>query len=283
MTLAELVEEYLEVHQAAPATIEKLRWLLAKATATFGEVQLIDLRAEEICAWRRMLPEGHRFEATQALRQVLNAAVAWQLIDLNPAKRGVPNPSRRFPEKRPFGSWDENRTLAKQLGPVAGPMVLFGAATGLRPAELCRTRAARRRSSRRRGLCPAPVRARAGQTTEDAAESPLRADPVGRARGDRAVTGVRESTAVPSAARRPHRYAQLPRPRVAARTARGRDRPCASADQREPWRPWVEVPISGSVVRARQAASCSLGSHYEPSARRSCPFGVAVERENRIR
>jgi integrase len=135
-TLAELVEEYLEVHQAAPATIEKLRWLLAKATATFGEVQLIDLRAEEICAWRRMLPEAHRFEATQALRQVLNAAVAWQLIDLNPAKRGVPNPSRRFPEKRPFGSWDEIRALAKQLGPVTGPMVLFGAATGLRPAEL---------------------------------------------------------------------------------------------------------------------------------------------------
>jgi hypothetical protein len=33
MTLSELVTEYLEVHQAAPATIEKLRWLLAKATA----------------------------------------------------------------------------------------------------------------------------------------------------------------------------------------------------------------------------------------------------------
>ena len=33
MTLAELVEEYLQVPQAAPTTIEKLRWLLAKATA----------------------------------------------------------------------------------------------------------------------------------------------------------------------------------------------------------------------------------------------------------
>jgi hypothetical protein len=92
MTLAELVEEYLAVHQAAPGTIEKLRWLLAKATAAFGEVRLIDLRSEEICAWRGMLAEGHRFEATQGLRQVLNAAVAWQLIDDNPARRGVPNP-----------------------------------------------------------------------------------------------------------------------------------------------------------------------------------------------
>jgi integrase len=104
----------LEVHEAAPSTIEKLRWLLAKATAAFGEAQLIDLRAEEICAWRGALPEGHRFEA----------------------RRGVPNPLRRFPEKRPFESWDEIRAVAEHLGPVTGPMALFGAATGLRPAEL---------------------------------------------------------------------------------------------------------------------------------------------------
>jgi integrase len=136
MTLGDLVEEYLAVHQAAPGTIEKLRWLLAKATAAFGDVRLLDLHAEEICAWRGTLAEGHRFEATQALRQVLNAAVAWQLIDVNPAKRGVPNPLRRFPEKRPFESWDEIRAVAEHLGPVTGPMVLFGAATGLRPAEL---------------------------------------------------------------------------------------------------------------------------------------------------
>ena len=136
MTLAELVEAYLRVHQAAPATIEKLRWLLAKATAAFGEVRLVDLRADEICAWRGTLPEGHRFEATQALRQVLNAAVAWQLLDVNPARRGVANPLRRFPEKRPFESWDDIRAIAAQLGPVTGPMVVFGAGTGLRPAEL---------------------------------------------------------------------------------------------------------------------------------------------------
>jgi hypothetical protein len=37
MTLDELVDEYLEMHQAEPVTIAKLRWLLAKATATLGE------------------------------------------------------------------------------------------------------------------------------------------------------------------------------------------------------------------------------------------------------
>ena len=136
MTVAELVEKYLNVHQAAPSTIEKLRWLLSKVTAAFGDRLIADLRSEEICAWRGTLPEGHRFEATQALRQVLNAAVAWELIDVNPARRGVPNPLRRFPEKRPFESWEQVNALAARLDAVTGPMVVFGAATGLRPAEL---------------------------------------------------------------------------------------------------------------------------------------------------
>jgi hypothetical protein len=40
MTLGELVEEYLEMHQAEPVTIAKLRWLLGKATALLGEGQI---------------------------------------------------------------------------------------------------------------------------------------------------------------------------------------------------------------------------------------------------
>lgn len=136
VTLAELAEDYLKIHQAAPSTIEKLRWLLSKATIAFGDRPIGSLRSEEICGWRGTLPEGHRFEATQALRQVLSAAVAWELLDVNPARRGVPNPLRRFPEKRPFESWQQIRALAAHLDPVTGPMVVFGAATGLRPAEL---------------------------------------------------------------------------------------------------------------------------------------------------
>jgi len=50
MTVTELVEAYLKIHQAAPSTIEKLRWLLSKATAAFGEQLIADLRSEEICA-----------------------------------------------------------------------------------------------------------------------------------------------------------------------------------------------------------------------------------------
>ena len=35
------------------------------------------------------IPPGHRFEATQALRQTLSRADSWGMLDTNPAKRGV--------------------------------------------------------------------------------------------------------------------------------------------------------------------------------------------------
>ena len=112
VTLAELVEEYLEVHQAAPATIEKLRWLLGKATAAIGEMRLVELRADEICAWRGALPAGHRFEATQALRQVLNAAIAWQVPDVNPARR------HRHAHACETAAWTPNGRRARQRKPA---------------------------------------------------------------------------------------------------------------------------------------------------------------------
>src|SRR5215217_1749241 len=37
ITLGELADEYLAQHEAAPRTIAKLRWLLAKAMGAFGE------------------------------------------------------------------------------------------------------------------------------------------------------------------------------------------------------------------------------------------------------
>jgi integrase len=135
ITLSELAEEYLAQHEAEPRTIAKLCWLLAKATRALGDRRVVELRSDEIGAWRTTLPEGHRFEATQALRQVLNRAVAWKIIDSNPAKAGVDNPRRQHKEKRPFESWTEIDALAEHLGPIYGPMVVFAAATGLRPGE----------------------------------------------------------------------------------------------------------------------------------------------------
>lgn len=70
LTLGELVEQYLAQHDAAPVTLEKLRWLLAKPVRVFGDRRLRDLRSPEIAAWRMTIPPGYRFEATRALRQV---------------------------------------------------------------------------------------------------------------------------------------------------------------------------------------------------------------------
>lgn len=101
-----------------------------------GEKRLADLSPKDVYGWRLTIPEGHRFEATQALRQVLNRAVDWGLIDSNPAKRGIRNAPRRAREKRPFESWQQLEAVAARLGRVYGPMVVFAAATGLRPSEL---------------------------------------------------------------------------------------------------------------------------------------------------
>src|SRR6266702_756476 len=135
LTLGELVDEYLAQHDGEPETIDKLRWLLTKPVKVFGTRRLPELRSQEIAAWRMTIPPGHRFEATQALRQVLARAVVWGMIDVNPAKQGVDNPQRRYTEKRPFESWAELAAVAAKLGPRHGPMVLFAAATGLRPGE----------------------------------------------------------------------------------------------------------------------------------------------------
>jgi hypothetical protein len=118
LTLAELVEVYLVQHDVESVTIEKLRWLLGKAVAVFGERPVGELRSEEIAAWRIALSPGYRFDATQALRQVLGRAVVSGMIDVNPAKLGVDNPSPRRREQRPFESWAELDALAAQLSPV---------------------------------------------------------------------------------------------------------------------------------------------------------------------
>src|SRR6266542_1525955 len=224
LTLATLVKEYLAQHDAQPETVEKLRWLLAKAGAEFGDRRLGDLRSQEIAAWRMTIAAGHRFEATQALRQVLARAVAWGMIDVNPAKQGVDNPQRRRTEKRPFESWAQLAAVASKLNECSGALVLFAAATGLRPGEWI--------ALERRDIDPVArvvyVRRayRNGPTEvhQDRRQRPRRAVAGGRARGARAAArpcGYGAALPVPS--RRLLRPAQLPHARVEARPTRRRD------------------------------------------------------------
>jgi integrase len=135
LTLGEFVDEYLTQHDVQAVTEQKLRWLLGKALAAFGDQRLIDLSSQEIAAWRITIPTGYRFDATQALRQVLERAVVWGLLDVNPAKHGVDNPQPRRKEQRPFETWVEINAVAAKLGRQYGPMMIFAASTGMRPGE----------------------------------------------------------------------------------------------------------------------------------------------------
>ena len=55
---------------------------------------------------------------------------------LQPGKARCPKPGPAIQEKRPFESWQQIEAVAERLGPVYGPMMVFAAATGLRPSEL---------------------------------------------------------------------------------------------------------------------------------------------------
>jgi integrase len=135
LTLAELVEVYLVQHDVEPVTIEKLRWLIGKAVAAFGERPVGELRSEEIAAWRIGLSPGYRLDAIQALRQVLARAVVWGMIDVNPGEARCRQPLAAAPGTAPLESWAELDAVAGHLSPRYRPMVIFAAATRVRSAE----------------------------------------------------------------------------------------------------------------------------------------------------
>jgi integrase len=215
LTLAELVEAYLEQHDVDPVTIDKLRWLLGKAVAVFGERRVGDLRAEEIAAWRIALSPGYRFDATQALRQVLARALLWGMIDVNPAKLGVDNPSPRRREQRPFESWAELHAVAANLASRYRQMVIFAAATGLRPAEWlalewrdldleARVVYVHRSFTKGRLKCPKTETSRRAVPLQTIALEAIEQQPARR----------QSAPCVPRRAGRLPRPAQLPQPRV---------------------------------------------------------------------
>lgn len=137
MTLAELVDAYLDAHAVGrePRTIRTLRERLKYATDRFGDVKLTELERNPrlIATWTRTLPAGSRYGIVQALRQTLETAIRWRMISENPAKLAGRNPEPHREHVDPFEHSAVDR-LAVELGPY-GPLVVFAAETGLRPSE----------------------------------------------------------------------------------------------------------------------------------------------------
>jgi integrase len=138
-TLGEHVDRYLDAHTVGrdPKTIDVLRFRLAYASRVFGDLQLHELerRVPELAAWTTTLPAGSRYGIVQALRQCLEAAVRWNLIKTNPAKRAGTNPQPERDEVQPFEP-DEVEKIAAELGATYGAVAIIGAHCGLRPSEL---------------------------------------------------------------------------------------------------------------------------------------------------
>lgn len=138
LTLAELVELYLERHAASvrPRTIATLRERLVHATRAFGDVPLREFErlSGELASWSARLPERSRYGIVQALRQTLEAACRWRYMDHNPAKLAGRN---RQPAPRPIRVYtcEELEAVAAELSPIYAPVPAFAAATGLRPEE----------------------------------------------------------------------------------------------------------------------------------------------------
>jgi integrase len=152
VSFADHVERYLHVHAASvdSSTIRTLRERLGATTSThrrqrtyvtaleaFGEFSLAELESMslEIAEWQAALPTGYRYAIMRSLRQVLNAAVRWNLMTENPAARAGANPQPRRAEVPFFDSLVSVDQLAAELGPPFAQIVVFAVETGLRPSE----------------------------------------------------------------------------------------------------------------------------------------------------
>jgi integrase len=137
LTLREFAERYVARYRVdrAPATIKALEWRLVRPLAEFGDVLLTELRTGEIAAWEATLPRRFRHDVVRTLRQVLEAAVAWEYLPRNPAKSTGRNPAPPVIERSVLEPDDVDRLAGEMRSPF-DVAVLVGAWCFLRPAEL---------------------------------------------------------------------------------------------------------------------------------------------------
>lgn len=135
VSLAELIDRYLAVHTGAESTRTMLRWKLNKALSAFGAIPPSALTREEVERWRLTMPEGHRFETVQALKQTLRWAGHAGLVERHHPVLDVANPQPARTEADHFETWADVEAVADEIDPRYSALVIFAAGTGLRPGE----------------------------------------------------------------------------------------------------------------------------------------------------
>ena len=136
LTFREFSDRYLARYEAdrAAVTVQTLKWRLVRPLDEFGDVELSELRAGEIAAWEATLPPRFRYSVVRALRQVLDAAVAWEYLARNPAKATGKNPAPSVVERIALEPADVDK-VATELGSPYGAAIVVGAWCFLRPSE----------------------------------------------------------------------------------------------------------------------------------------------------
>jgi site-specific recombinase XerD len=135
ITLEELAARFLSQYVAAPQTVNYARRRLVRPLAAFGDAQAGDVTPESLQRFLAGIPgKAWRHDILRTLRMVYGFGVANHLLDVNPARQvRVPAPIRGE-RILPFETWEEVETVADECGRW-GPLVIFMADTGARPAE----------------------------------------------------------------------------------------------------------------------------------------------------
>lgn len=145
LTLQEFADRYVKWYSTAisrrtgqtiaPVTVETLELRLVRPLAEFGDTKLTELRTGELAAWEATLPPRFRYSVVRALRQVLDAAVAWEYLERNPAKATGRNPAPEVVERSVLEP-SEVDVIAGEVRSPYDVAVIVGAWCYLRPGEL---------------------------------------------------------------------------------------------------------------------------------------------------
>jgi len=134
LTISELHERCLGVHDVDAATLKTLRTRLRQASNAFGDRPAGDVQPFEWQTWRKGLKPGWARDCTIAAKWAYSLGVDYGWLAENPMAK-VRNPRRRGPEVVP-PTWDVVWAIVDEIDEryTAAPVVMAGA--GLRPEEL---------------------------------------------------------------------------------------------------------------------------------------------------